>query len=92
MILWLSLQITLSTIILLLVMFKTRFWTVEAVLDECLHPEHPTSALNATVDRKTLKKNYNIAEAVNTKKGFLTFCIQMRVFTCYLKVEYPCID
>ena len=67
-----SLQILLSTIIFIIT-FKTRFWTAEAVADESLHSEHPTSSLYATVDRKALKKTYNIDEAVNTEKGFLHF-------------------
>nr|XP_022307620.1 uncharacterized protein LOC111113620 [Crassostrea virginica] len=39
----------------------------EAVVEESLHPEHPNSALYATVDKKTLKKN-NIDDAVNAEK------------------------
>lgn len=69
---FLSQQILLSTIILFLVTFKTCLWTVEAVMEESLHPEHPTSALYATVDKKTLKKN-NIDDAVNAEKGLLHF-------------------
>nr|XP_022310565.1 uncharacterized protein LOC111115934 isoform X1 [Crassostrea virginica] len=40
---------------------------VEAAVEESLHPEHPTSALYATVDKKTLKKN-NIDDAVNAER------------------------
>ena len=81
----LSLQILLSTIILFLVTLKTCFLTVEAAVEESLHPEHPTSALYATVDKKTLKKN-NIDDAVNAERGLLHFvykCMCLHVTSRY---------
>nr|XP_022309237.1 uncharacterized protein LOC111114983 isoform X3 [Crassostrea virginica] len=60
---------------------------VEAVLDECLHPEHPTSALYATVDRKALKNKYNVDEAVNTKKDVYVKEESQLPFTSFGKEE-----
>nr|XP_022305674.1 uncharacterized protein LOC111112455 isoform X2 [Crassostrea virginica] len=40
---------------------------VEAAVEESLHPEHPTSALYATVDN-ALKRKYNIDDVVNTEE------------------------
>nr|XP_022305668.1 uncharacterized protein LOC111112452 isoform X2 [Crassostrea virginica] len=60
---------------------------VEAVVDESLHPEHPTSALYATIDRKSLKKNYNIDETVNTEKDVNVKDESQLPFTSFGKEE-----
>nr|XP_022303196.1 uncharacterized protein LOC111110852 [Crassostrea virginica] len=60
---------------------------VEAVADESLHSEHPTSSLYATVDRKALKKNYNINEAVNTENDVNVKEESQLPFTSFEKEE-----